>query len=44
MLVIRHVSGADNNIDIFTKNTIPAIYKKHMKRFVRDDKYLIAEP
>ena len=31
MLVIKHVAGEDNETDIFTKNTMKAVFNKHVK-------------
>jgi hypothetical protein len=40
LLVIRHISGADNDADIFTKNTTAAVFNKHVVKFVGNDEYV----
>ena len=41
LMVIRHVPGADNEADIFTKNVPGDIFEKHIPKFVGlDDEYL----
>ena len=40
LLVIRHVSGEDNDTDIFTKNTAKAIFMKHIPVYVGVDQYM----
>ena len=40
--VIKHVSGEDNDADIFMKNTSVQIFNKHVSKFVRNDEYLDA--
>ena len=39
-LVIRHISGDDNDADIFTKNTSAAVFNKHVVNFVGTDEYV----
>jgi hypothetical protein len=40
LLVIRHISGDDNDADIFTKNTTTAVFNKHIVKFVGNDEYV----
>jgi hypothetical protein len=40
LLVIRHISGDNNDADIFTKNTTTAVFNKHIVKFVGNDKYV----
>ena len=40
LLSIEFVPGVDNETDILTKNTPPAIYNKHIVKFVGKDEYL----
>ena len=40
LLVIRHISGDDNDTDIFTKNTTAAVFNKHVVKFVGNDEYV----
>ena len=40
LLIIGHVSGEDNDADIFTKNTACPIFEKHIPVFVRNDEYM----
>jgi hypothetical protein len=40
LLVIRHISGDDNDADIFTKNTTSAVFNKHIVKFVGNDEYV----
>jgi hypothetical protein len=37
LLVIRHISGDDNDADIFTKNTTSAVINKQVIKFVGND-------
>jgi hypothetical protein len=39
-LVIRHISGDDNDANIFTKNTTAAVFNKHVDKFVGNDEYV----
>ncbi len=41
LLVIRHVPGDENEVDIFIKNTTGPVFKQHICKFVRDDKYMV---
>ena len=43
VLIIRHVAGEDNEADISTKNTSGPVFKKHIRKFVGDDEYMIEE-
>ena len=43
LLMIKHMSGEDNDVDIFTKNTSAQIFNKHVSKFVRNDEYLAAQ-
>jgi hypothetical protein len=40
LIVIRHISGDDNDADIFTKNTTTAVFNKHVLKFIGNDEYL----
>jgi hypothetical protein len=40
VLVIRHISGDDNDADIFTKNTTTSVFNMHDVKFVGNDKYV----
>ena len=40
VLCIKHISGVDNEADIFTKNTPGPVFEKHIRKFVGDDKYM----
>lgn len=40
LLVIRHISGDDNDTDIFTKNTATATFLKHIPVYVGRDEYM----
>ena len=40
ILVIRHVSGEENDADIFTKNVTAAIHEKHIPLYVGVDEYM----
>jgi hypothetical protein len=40
LLVIRHISGDDNDADILTKNTTVAVFNKHVVTFVGNDEYV----
>jgi hypothetical protein len=39
LLVIRHISGDNNDTNIFTKNTTTAVFSKHVVKFVGNDEY-----
>ena len=43
VLSIKHVSGEDNEADIFTKNTSGPVFEKHIRKFVGDDEYMVSE-
>ena len=40
MIVIKHISGDDNEADIFTKNTLTATFNRHMVQYVGHDEYV----
>jgi hypothetical protein len=40
LLVIRHISGDDNDAGIFTKNTTSAVFNKHIVKFVDNGEYV----
>jgi hypothetical protein len=40
LLIIRHISGNDNDVDIFTKNTTAAVFNKQVVKFVGNDEYV----
>jgi len=40
MIVIRHISGEENETDIFTKNTSTATFNKHVVQYVGNDEYV----
>ena len=41
VLSIKHVSGEDNEADIFTKNTSGPVFEKHIWKFVGEDEYMV---
>jgi hypothetical protein len=41
LIVIRHISGDDNDTDIFTKNTATATFLKHIPVYVGTDQYMV---
>ena len=43
VLSIKHVSGEENEADIFTKNTSGPVFEKHICKFVGDDEYMVEE-
>ena len=43
VLSIKHVSGEDNEADILTKNTSGPVFEKHIRKFFRDDEYMVSE-
>ena len=40
LIVIRHISGDDNDADIFTKNTSAAVFERHIPLYVGVDEYM----
>ena len=40
LIVVKHVSGDDNEEDIFTKNTAAPVFNRHIPKFVGIDKYM----
>ena len=38
--MVKHVSGEENEADIFTKNTAASVFKRHIPKFVGLDKYM----
>ncbi len=40
LLVIRHIAGESNDVDIFTKNVTSAIFDRHMPLYVGPDEYV----
>jgi hypothetical protein len=40
LLVIKHISGDDNDSDIFTKNTSVKVFERHIPKFVGTDEYM----
>jgi hypothetical protein len=40
LLVVRHISGEDNDTDIFTKNTSVSTFMKHIPVYVGNDEYM----
>jgi hypothetical protein len=40
LLVIRHISGDNNDANIFTKDTTAAVFNKHIVKFVGNDEYV----
>ena len=40
ILIIRHVDGASNDSDIFTKNTDSATFNRHIPLYVGNDEYM----
>lgn len=40
LLVIKHISGDDNDSDIFTKNTSIKVFERHIPKFVGTDEYM----
>ena len=43
LLVIKHVPGDDDDMDIFVKNSPAQVFNKHVSKFVGMDKYLEAQ-
>ena len=40
VIIIRHVSGDDNDADIFTKNVTGRIFERHIPMYVGHDEYI----
>ena len=40
LLVIKHIPGDSNNVDIFTKNVTSAIFKCHVPLYVGSNEYI----
>eukprot|EP00956_Cyclotella_meneghiniana_P019366 scaffold33146_cov63-Cyclotella_meneghiniana.AAC.1 len=40
LLIVKHISGVDNETDIFTKNTPSSVFLKHIPKFVGCDEYM----
>jgi hypothetical protein len=40
LLVIRHVSGDQNDADILTKKVTAAVFEKHLPLYVGRDEYM----
>ena len=40
LLVIRHISGESNDVDIFTKNVTSAILDRHVPLNVGEEEYV----
>ena len=40
MLTIEHVSGEDNDVDLFTKNTTGSIFEKHIPVLIGNDEHM----
>ena len=40
MIVIKHISGEDNETDIFTNNTSTPTFNKHVVQYVGHDEYV----
>ena len=38
--MVKHISGDENEADIFTKNTVASVFKRHIPKFVGLDKYM----
>ena len=38
--MVKHVSGDENEADIFTKNTAAPVFNRHIPKFVGVDKYM----
>ena len=43
LLVIRHVSGIENDTDMFTKNVTGPLFQKFLPTFVGRDEYMKAQ-
>jgi hypothetical protein len=41
LLVTRHISGDNNDTNIFTENTTAAVFNTHIFKFAGNDKYVI---
>jgi hypothetical protein len=39
LIVVKHVSGDENEADIFTKNTAAPVFNRHIPKFIEVDKY-----
>jgi hypothetical protein len=40
LIVVRYISGDDNDADIFTKNTSVKVFERHLPKFVGFDEYM----
>ena len=40
LVIIRHVSGDENDADIYTKNVTASIFEKHLPLYVGIDEYM----
>jgi hypothetical protein len=40
MIVIKHISGDDNEANIFTKNKLTGTFNRHVVQYVGHDKYV----
>ena len=41
-MVITHITGEQNDADIFTKNATSAIFNKHVPLYIGTDEYVSA--
>jgi len=39
LIAVKHVSGDENEADIFTKNSVAPVFNRHIPKFVGVDKY-----
>ena len=40
LLVIKHIAGEKNNVDIFTNNVMSAVFDRHVPKYVGTDEYV----
>ena len=40
LIVVKWISGEENEADIFTKNTAAPVFERHIPKFVGDDEYM----
>ena len=43
LIVIKHVPGIENDVDIFTKNVDAQTFERHLPAYVGNDKYMNAK-
>ena len=40
LIMVKHISGDENEAEIFTKNTAASVFNRHIPKFVGVDKYM----